>query len=313
MKRKAAAALCFLLVLGLFGCTAKQPPHSPDPQRIRENTIYQCDRIGPRLTGTDKELETCNWLEGQLEEMGYSYEEGTLRRQRFEGYPGLYSENLTAVLRPSDQGDIWCVVAHYDTVEHSPGARDNAASVSILLELARVLALQQDTLNAEIRLVFLGSEENGYHGSRAYLEGLSDTELQRHRGVFNMDISAATAGEGQLVCCTLGGQTPDGYRSGDFLEPADNVISRGVGQACQQLYNTQMPVVHGGESDHVTFHQWEIDCANVCWRKVADGLPVLPPEYHGEDDIPQTIDYDTAQITARCVLEALMQLAGGTH
>jgi hypothetical protein len=39
-------------------------------------------------------------------------------------------------------------------------------------------------------------------------------------------------------------------------------------------------------------------------------LPVLPPEYHGKEDIPQTIDYDTARMTGRCVLGALRELAG---
>ena len=68
-------------------------------------------------------------------------------------------------------------------------------------------------------------------------------------------------------------------------------------------------MVYGGESDHVTFHQWEIDCANVCWRRVESGLPVLPPEYHGADDVPETIDYETARMTGRCVLEAVCALA----
>ena len=310
MKKVCVLLVCLCVLLGLWGCGAQQQAYPVDADRIQLDTEYQCDVIGVRPTGTDKEKQTCDWLEGQLEQMGFSYGEGTLKRERFEGYPGLYSENLTAVCHPAHEGPIWCVVAHYDSIEDSPGARDNAVAVSILLEVARNLVTWQEELDGEVRLVFLGSEENGYHGSRAYLEGQSPQELDRHRGVINMDISAATAGEGQLVCCTLGGQTGEGYREGDFLEPADNAISRAVGTACKDLYGQEMPVVHGGESDHVTFHQWEIDCANVCWRRVEGGLPVLPPEYHGQDDVAQTIDYETARMTGRCVLEALAQLAG---
>ena len=308
MKQGACAFLIALLLLSLSGCGAG--PFPLQEAQIRKDTEYQCDVIGVRPAGTDKEKETCDWLEDRLEQMGFSYTAGTLSRSGFEGYPGVYSENLMAVCGVDAEAPIWCVTAHYDSIETSPGARDNASAVAILLEVARDLVTWQDELGAEVRIVFLGSEENGYHGSRAYLEGLSPKELERHQGVINMDISAASAGEGQLVCCTLGGRTDTGYQEGNFLEPLDNAVSQAVGAACRALYETEMPVVHGGESDHVTFHQWGLDSANVCWRVVEDGLPVLPPEYHGEDDVPQTIDYETACMTGRCVLWALKELAG---
>lgn len=310
MKKQISLFLSLLIMLCLYGCGKQTEPFPLSGEQIRADTEYQCDVIGVRPTGTEKEKETCDWLEEKLEEMGFSYAEGTLNRSGFEGYPGLYSENLTAVCNPDPDAPIWCVAAHYDSIESSPGARDNAVSVAILLEIARNLVSWQDTLEAEIRLAFLGSEENGYHGSTAYLEELSAQELERHQGVINMDISAASAEEGQLVCCTLGGRTDDGYLEGNFLEPAENSISRAVDAAGQALYKMGVPVVHGGESDHVIFHQWELDSANVCWRVVEDGLPVLPPEYHGEDDVPQTIDYETARTTGRCVLWALQELAG---
>ena len=310
MKKRIALFLSLLVTLSLFGCGKREEPFPLDAERLRADTEYQCDGIGVRPTGTDKEKETCDWLEGRLEELGFSYEKGTLSRSGFEGYPGLYSENLLAVCNPNGDAPIWCVVTHYDSIDSSPGARDNAASVAILLEVARDLVTLQDALAAEVRLVFLGSEENGYHGSTAYLESLSAEELERHQGVINMDISAATAGEGQLVCCTLGGRKETGYQEGNFLEPAENAVSRAVNAAGQALYKTDVPAVHGGESDHVVFHQWGLDSANVCWRTVEDGLPVLPPEYHGEDDVPQTIDYETARTTGRCVLWALQELAG---
>ena len=310
MKKVYALLACVLMLLSLCSCGGGEALYPIDAELIRASTEYQCDVIGVRPAGTSKEKQTCDWLEQQLEQMGFSYGDGTLKREQFEGLSGLYSENLTAVCHPSQDAPVWCVVAHYDSIADSPGARDNASAVAILLEVARDLTSWQDELKGEVRLIFLGSEENGYHGSRAYLEGMSPQELERHRAVINMDISAATAGEGQLVCCTLGGQTDGGYREGDFLEPAENAVTRAVAEACEQLYAVQVPVVHGGESDHVSFHQWEIDCANVCWRRVEDGLPVLPPEYHQQDDVPQTIDYETARMTGRCVLGALKLMAG---
>ena len=310
MKKSVLILYAIGTILTLSGCGRGQSAMSAAAQRLEADTRYICEEIGIRPTGTEKEQEACDWLEEQLEELGFSYEAGTLVRTRFEGFPGMYSENLTAVCNPAGQGDIWCVVAHYDSIETSPGARDNAASVAVLLEIARTVSKWDADTDAQLRMIFLGSEENGYHGSRAYVEGLSAQELERHVGAFDLDISAATAGEGQLVCCTLGGETDRGYRSGDFMEPADNRITRAVKQVCEKLYGEQPPVVHGGESDHVTFHQWEIDSANVCWRRVEDGLPVLPPEYHGTDDVPETIDYETAVMTAACVLGAVELVTG---
>lgn len=310
MRKLALVLTALSVVCALSGCARGETEKNSMAQRLEEDTRYICQEIGIRPTGTEKERETCDWLEQQLEELGFSYESGTLIRETFEGFPGMYSENLTAVCNPEGQGPIWCVVAHYDSVETSPGARDNAASVAILLEMARTVSGWDMDTDAQLRMIFLGSEENGYHGSRAYLESLTEEELARHQGAFDMDISAATAGEGQLVCCTLGGDTEQGYRSGDFLEPAENAVTRAVVLACEKLYSEQPPVVHGGESDHVTFHRWEIDSANVCWRRVEDGLPVLPPEYHGMDDVPETIDYETAVMTTECVLGAVELVTG---
>ena len=297
-----------VLLLGLAACGA-EPAGEISAEQIRKDTVYLCEQFGSRVTGTGQEREACDWLEQQLETMGFSQADDTLRREAFQGLGELTSENLIVRYNPGERTPVYCVVAHYDSIADTPGARDNASAVAILLEIARSLQAQKPEVESEIRLVFLGSEENGYHGSRAYLEGLTPEELERHKAVFNMDISAATAGEGQLVCCTLGGERDGIYRDGDFLEPMDNAVSRSIAQACKTLYSQEVPVVYGGESDHVTFHQWEIDCANVCWRRVESGLPVLPPEYHGADDVPETIDYETARMTGRCVLEAVCALA----
>jgi Zn-dependent M28 family amino/carboxypeptidase len=56
--------------------------------------------------------------------------------------------------------------AHYDTVPGTPGADDNATGVAVLLELARVLALQP--LKYPVQLVAFDMEEAGCWGSRHY-------------------------------------------------------------------------------------------------------------------------------------------------
>lgn len=101
--------------------------------------------------------------------------------------------------------------------------------MAILLELAWQLGPEGADLPFTVRLIFLGSEENGYHGASAYVDGLTQAERDRHLAVFNMDISAADAdAQAQLVCMTLGGGLDGPYREGNFLEAVDNTPRPGA-------------------------------------------------------------------------------------
>lgn len=306
--------LFWTAVLGLVltGCAGSGQLYDLSAKRIREDTEYLCLEIGDRVTGTQKEVQACDWLEKQLEEAGFSKDTGTLQRVSFQGLFELTSENLIAVCNPDSEGPILCVMAHYDTVEGSPGARDNTSSVATLLEMARYLGTRQPDLNAQVRLLFLGSEENGYHGASAYIRGLSQEELERHTAAFNMENSAASPGPGAvLVCGTVGGYQDGVYREGNFLEPMENSVSRALSQAHQVLYDGEpIPVAHLVMSDHIIFHENQIEAVNLNWRFFEGGFPTLPPQYHQPTDTPDGMDFNAAVVTGRCILAALEEIAG---
>lgn len=303
---------CALLWAVTAGCSAGPQPYDLDAGRIKADTIYLCRELGDRPTGTDRERAACDWLGEQLAQMGFSPEADSLARAPFDGFPGMTSENLVAVCNRGSDGPILCVMAHYDSVEGSPGARDNAAAVATLLELARYLGPECGELEAEVRLLFLGSEENGYHGASAYVEALSQEELQRHLAAFNLENSAASPGRGaQLLCGTVGGMADGTYQEGNFLEPMENLVTRTASDAYGQLYGGDpLPVFHMGGSDHLIFHQAGIEAANLCWKYIReDGFPTVPPQYHQPTDTPDGMDFKTAVITGRCVLSSLFTLA----
>lgn len=302
-----------ILALLLSGCARPKGPYGLDAGRIQADTEYLCSEIGDRPTGTDKERAACDWLEEQLEGMGFSCGNGTLIRTPFQGLFELTSENLMAVCNPGAEGPILCVLAHYDTVEGSPGARDNTSSVAVLLELARYLGAAQTDIHGEIRLLFLGSEENGYHGASAYVDALTPQERARHLAVFNMENSAASPGPGAVLTCgTQGGIVDGAYQNGNFLEPMPNTATRAVSQAYETIYGGDpLPVHHRGMSDHVIFHQAGIEAANVSWRFLdGEGRSTVPPEYHLPTDVPETMDFGGGVITGECILAAIEQLAG---
>jgi len=310
-RRLTALALAAALCLALCACAAGEDPYPLSAQRIREDTEYLCLTIGDRPTGTDKERQACDWLQDQLEQAGFSTRDGTLSRVEFQGFKEMRSENLIAVCNPG-AGTILCVMAHYDTVEGTPGARDNTSSVATLLEIARYLGPRREELRAEVRLLFLGSEENGYHGATAYVRSLSEEERQLHLAAFNMENSAASPGPGaQLVCGTLGGVVDGSYREGDFLEPIPNLASNAVSDAWERYYGEQpLPVFHFGMSDHISFHQAQIPAVNLTWRFFhKDGRPRVPDEYHLPTDTPDGMGFDEAVITGSCILEALFRLS----
>lgn len=77
--------------------------------------------------------------------------------------------NVVARLPGSDGDEAILLVAHYDSVPHSPGAGDNAAAVAALLETIRVL--QQDPhLERSVIALFSDLEEEGLSGAQAFID-----------------------------------------------------------------------------------------------------------------------------------------------
>lgn len=304
-----AILLLCCLCIGCSSASAAKEPYPLHVKQIQEDTEFLCQTIGIRPAGTPKETEACDWIAGELHAAGFS-DPGSFQRISFSGFQGQKSENVIAICNSGFDGPLFSIVSHYDSVETSPGARDNAASVAALLEIARYLGPENADFPCEIRIVFLGSEENGYHGSAAYVASLSEQEKVRHLGAFNMDISAASPeDEAVLVCCTLGGRREESYQEGNFLEPTENAVSRSVSEAFRTLYKTDIGgTFHHGESDHVSFHQAKLDGANICWRRLKNGEIQLPESYHKESDTPDGLDYETVRSSARCILEAIHSL-----
>lgn len=85
------------------------------------------------------------------------------------------------------------VTAHLDSVNTAggpaapaPGADDNASGSAALLQIAAALRDHRGT--HDLRLILFGGEEQGLHGSRAYVTGLGAAERSRIAAVVNMDM-----------------------------------------------------------------------------------------------------------------------------
>ncbi|MDR6226207.1 M20/M25/M40 family metallo-hydrolase [Desmospora profundinema] len=101
-----------------------------------------------------------------------------------------YSQNVIGTIKAQKgdtrQAKTIVVGAHYDSVQGSPGANDNASGSATLLEMARVLS--KEKLRHDVRVIFFGAEEVGLVGSTRYVQSLHADELSRIAAMINLDM-----------------------------------------------------------------------------------------------------------------------------
>jgi Zn-dependent M28 family amino/carboxypeptidase len=135
--------------------------------RLRQHVEQLAGTIGERHVGRAHALAAAaRYVRAQWEAQGFD-----VVAQGYTAY-GLTCENLeVAIPGGARASEIVLVGAHYDTVQGSPGADDNASGIAGLLEIARRL---RDCAPARtVRLVAFVNEEppffySGQMGSKVY-------------------------------------------------------------------------------------------------------------------------------------------------
>ena len=107
----------------------------PSREKLRETVELLCTEFAPRdYTRTDNLDRAAAWIGGRMREAGLEVQE-----QEYTLSEGRY-RNVIGLRRGGDPATGAIVIgAHYDAIEGSPGANDNASGVAVLLELARTL------------------------------------------------------------------------------------------------------------------------------------------------------------------------------
>jgi len=136
--------------------------------------------IGPRPPGSDGIVRARAYIEEQLELAGWTVTEQAFSDQTPRGE--MKFVNLVARFGKGSS-PVFLLCSHYDTKMFDSfkfvGANDGGSSTGLLLELARVLAIQPD-LAKKIELVFFDGEEafqdfsatDGIYGSRHFAQEL---------------------------------------------------------------------------------------------------------------------------------------------
>ncbi|GAB4458461.1 MAG: M28 family peptidase [Elainellaceae cyanobacterium] len=277
---------------------------------------------GVRYAVGDRQ-RAADYIERSLTAAGWQVE-----RQPF-GAGEAAGENLIAT-RPDAPSDRpkFLLAAHYDTVDGSPGADDNATAVATVLEAARLLSTQ-DTPHT-LELVLFDREEAGLEGSEAFVADA--VHLQGVRGAVVMDMIGygcdvagcqsypamlpiapptdrgnflAVIGDSQSVRASGAAHFPYGNRPHPQLIQAFHQIADAQPSQVTPIFSLAVPVL--GDltpdllrSDHTPF--WQAGIGAVL---LTDTANFRNPHYHQPSDTPDTLDVGFFLGSARLVIRAV--------
>ncbi|RKH44901.1 M20/M25/M40 family metallo-hydrolase [Corallococcus llansteffanensis] len=168
------AWLLLLVVLKLWDMA---PPRVVDAQAApeqfsaeRARTDLQVLTRAPRPSGTPSHREAREYLLRRLSELGLKAEvQSTSVVGTWWGLPydAAHVDNVVARLPGTDSTGAVLLMAHYDSVPHSPGAGDDAAGVAVLLETLRAMQAM-GALRNDVIFLFTDAEEAGALGAQAF-------------------------------------------------------------------------------------------------------------------------------------------------
>lgn len=221
------------------------------------------------------------------------------RYQTYEIYGDEYSNIIVDIPGKSSSKEILVIGAHYDSVENSPGANDNASGVSALVEIARYIS--NNPASRTVRFIAFANEEPPYFqseemGSMVYVNSLG----KENENIVGM-ISIESIGfytnqpDSQAYPRIIDLFYPD---TGNFVAFIGNLNSRSLVSTSISIFreNSEVPsegisspafVPGVSWSDH-----WSFWVAGHNAIMVTDTAPFRYEHYHKITDTPDKLNYE---------------------
>jgi len=232
--------------------------------------------------------DAVNWAQTQFESYGFK-----VTQQRFQAD---MCNNVIAeregTLRPND---IMTIGAHLDSragtslnaTSYAPGADDNGSGSASILELARLLAENEEFKTEHtLRLVLFCGEEQGLRGSDAMAASFLQ-EPKRFPAYYNADMI------GWNCVAKNNPANPLAFMRGS--------VSQELTSECKQIIAEYYPNQLIGDttaccSDQQSFNKYGIPSLGIF---ECPGTGVVYPWYHQSGDVPANVDYDQVARFAR--------------
>jgi len=266
-----------------------------------------------------------------------------LIRDRFEGH-GLETESLPFVRSNlqgeniagrktglTDEGRVYIIDGHYDSISNSPGADDNGSAIAGMLEALRVLA--NYNFKKSIKFVAFDLEEEGLLGSLHFVSTEGIKPYETVEGVYNFEMigyyddapntQTLPTGFNLLYPDVYNAIRNDGFR-GNFITNVGIQSYPRLNQAFEDAANRYVPELKVisilapsqwqaltpdlGRSDHAPF--W---VAGLPALMLTDGSNFRNPYYHTPNDTLGTLNFTFMSQVVKATVAAVAELAGVTH
>jgi Zn-dependent M28 family amino/carboxypeptidase len=282
-------------------------------QRLATHVWTLAEAIGERNLWQYQALEAAaRYVEMTWRDSGYA-----VTSQAFEA-AGKRVRNLVAELVGTNRSAAILVIgAHYDSVQGSPGANDNASGVAAVLEIAHLLAAQR--FERTIRFVAFVNEEppffqTAHMGSLVYARA-AHARAEQLVGMMSLETLGyyTDDADSQQYPFPFGLFYP---RVGNFIGFVGNLASRRLVQRSLGSFrrHTAFPsegtaapgwLTGIGWSDHWAF--WQQGYAALM---VTDTALFRYAPYHTAADTPDKLDYDRTARVVSGLARVVSELAG---
>lgn len=295
------------------------PPLTDSQLSLRDELARDVDKlasqIGERNIWRYNNLAAAaDFITRSLLETGYD-----VRRQDYR-VQGKTCYNIEAELAGTKHPEqIVIIGAHYDSVQHSPGANDNASAVAAALALARRFA-HKKTIRTLRFVLFVNEEPPIFHtdrmGSMVYAK-----RCKEKNEVITAMLALETIGyysdqpKSQKYPFPLNFIYPS---TGNFIAFVSNLSSRKLLHTVIASFrnNCKFPSEGGAFPEVVTGINWSDH-----WSFWQQGYPAIMvtdtavfryPYYHGPKDTPDKIDYDRLTRVVSGLQPVISEIAGLT-
>jgi hypothetical protein len=289
---------------------------SPLAARLRRHVTALAETIGERSAYQPAPQERAkDYIVAQLRASGYSPELLDYKAERKTDFIRTVPyRNVEAVLgtKDGDPAPVWIIDAHYDSVEGTKGADDNASGVAVLLEAARLL--KERGSKRKFRFVAFSTEEPPSFGTRdmgsyRYASSLKARGVNV-AGVLNLEMLGYFNSRpgSQLFPPFLSWFYPD---RGDFIGVVSNVASMGLLRSFEKSWKASSSVPIQGTVLPSVFSSLALSDQLNFWPEgyraimLSDTSFFRYAHYHQSTDTLEKLDYERMAAITDAVVKVL--------
>ncbi|MBI1185351.1 M28 family peptidase, partial [bacterium] len=290
----------------------KEKSPATEQQNLEKHVKFLCEIQPPQMFENTASLNACaDYIAETLDGYGYKTE-----RQPYSD--GTYSfQNVIAKYQPNKKERV-VLGAHYDVCGPYAGADDNASGVAGLLELARLLAINQPKLDYGIDIVAFSTEEPPYF--RGDLMGSAVHALSMVDSNVTVKLMVVLEMIGYYSEEKKSQRYPLGVLNAIYPTKANFIAVVGRTKEFSEVRNFKAHMREAADiqiksiNTPVTFEGIDFSDHRNYWSRGMKALMITNTSffrnghYHSAEDVPQTLDFKKMNEVVKGTYQALINL-----